>query len=98
MKSARAAVSFESSDDRHFALPADGTNSLLYVFGADRKLGARAYSPTGTAFAPGAAQDDVRLDFWAADEWTDVVQPGAAFVIWYGGDVGHGTITEVIDA
>jgi hypothetical protein len=32
------------------------------------------------------------LEIWAEDEWTGVVLPGADFVVWYGGDVGRGTI------
>jgi hypothetical protein len=96
MKSALASLTFDPDDSRHFKLPADGSPSLLYVFTPERKLGARAHSAVGQDFTPGSAQTRVRLDFWADNEWTDVVQPGATFTIWYGGDVGHGVIDEII--
>lgn len=69
---------------------------MIFVFGQDRQLGARAYDESGDDFAPGTSHSNVRLDFWAEDEWTDVVQVGAEFVIWYGGDIGRGTIDAVI--
>lgn len=81
---------------RHFRLPADGTPSLVFVFRQDRQLGARAYSETGEDFVPGTSQENVRLEFWADEDWTDVVATGAEFVIWYGGDVGRGAITHVM--
>lgn len=80
---------------RHFKLPANGTPSLLFVFEGDIQLGARAYSEGAQDFAPGSEQR-VRLDFWADEEWTDVVQAGALFKVWYGGDVGHGKIENVL--
>lgn len=96
MRSAIARLTFAADASRHFKLPADGSPSLLYVFGPDHTMGARAYSATGQAFEPGSSQSDVRLDFWADDPWADVVQPGAAFTIWYGGDVGHGVVEAII--
>jgi hypothetical protein len=36
------------------------------------------------------------FDFWADDPWTDVVEPGATFTIWYGGDVGRGEVEAII--
>lgn len=33
--------------------------------------------------------------FLAEDPWTDVVEPGANFTIWYG-DIGHGVVEVVI--
>jgi hypothetical protein len=95
MKSALASLRFETDDSHHFRLPADGSPSLLYVFTPEVKLGARAYSSTGQDFVPGSSQSGVRLDFWADDEWTDVVRPGARFTIWYGGDVGDGVIENI---
>lgn len=96
MKSALARLTFHPTASHHFQLPANGSPSLLYVFTPDRKLGARAYSAVGQDFFAGSTQAQVRLDFWADSEWTDVVQPGAIFTIWYGGDVGAGVIDEVI--
>lgn len=93
--SARATLELDADDTRHYRLPADGTPSLLYVFGADKQLGARAYSADGQEFRPGTRHTDVRLDFWADEPWTDVVQPGAEFVVWYGGDVGRGVIDGI---
>lgn len=46
----------------------------------------------GKDFEPGSFQPDLRLDFWADDPWTEVVEPGGTFTIWYGGDVGHGVV------
>jgi hypothetical protein len=96
VKSARATLLLDQDDSRHFRLPASGTPSLIFVFREDRQLGARAYSETRDDFAPGTSQENVRLDFWADDDWTDVVVTGAEFVVWYGGDVGRGTITHVM--
>jgi hypothetical protein len=81
MRSALATLTIDPDDSRQFRLPAEGTPSLLYVFGPDRQLGARATSASGKKFAPGFAETGVRLDFWAEDEWTDVVVPGANFTI-----------------
>lgn len=94
MKSARATLDLNADDTRHYRLPHDGTPSLLYVFDG-QQLGARAYSASGQDFAPGTSQQDVRLEFWADEPWTNVVVPGAEFVIWYGGDVGRGRIESV---
>lgn len=88
VQSANATVELDANPGRHYDLPADGTPSLLFVFGPEVKLGARAYSSDGRSFAPGTTHREVRLDFWADDKWTDVVRPGASFVVWYGGDVG----------
>jgi hypothetical protein len=96
MRSAIVRLTFAADASRHFKLPADGSPSLLYVFGPDHMLGARAYSATGQDFEPSSSQSDVRLDFWADEPWTDVVQPGAAFTIWYGGDVGHGVVEAIV--
>jgi hypothetical protein len=98
MKSAVVSLTFEPDDSRRYNLPADGSPSLLYVFTPDRTLGARAYSAVGQDFAPGTRQEGVRLDFWADDEWTDVVVPGATFTIWYGSDVGQGIVHDVVPA
>ena len=92
MKSVEALVELDEDSSRYYCLPADGTPSLLYVFGREQKLGARAYCDDGCDFAPGTSHERVRLDFWADDEWTDVVVPGAAFTIWYGSDVGRGVV------
>lgn len=92
MRSVIASLTFGADGSRHFKLPADGSPSLLYVFGSDHKFGARAFSAIEMDFEPGSSQSGVRLDFWADDPWTDVVEPGATFTIWYGGDVGHGVV------
>jgi hypothetical protein len=89
---------FDDDESHHFRLPADGSASLLYVFGPEATLGARAYSATNEDFQPGSHQAHVRLDFWADDPWTDVVEPGATFTIWYGGDVGHGVIEQLVQS
>ena len=95
MRSAIASLTFAADGSRHFKLPANGSPSLLYVFGPDHTLGARAYSAIGKDFEPGSSQSDVRLDFWADDPWTGVVEPGATFTIWYGADVGHGVVVAL---
>ena len=96
MKSALASLRFYPDETRNFKLPASGTPSLLYVFTPELKLGARAYSAVDQDFFAGSEQFGVRLDFWADAEWTEVVQPGTTFTIWYGGDVGEGVIEEII--
>ncbi|KRF24804.1 hypothetical protein [Phycicoccus sp. Soil803] len=96
MRSGLASLTFVADESRQYKLPADGTPSLVYVFGPDHTLGARAYSAVGQDFEPGSSQSHVRLDFWADDPWTDEVEPGASFKIWYGGDIGHGVVEAVI--
>ena len=88
-------VDIEQDDlpERAFRLPANRNVSFLYAFsGQSMKLGAMAVSPSGTDFAPGTSHAGVHLDFWADDEWTEIVQPGRTFTIWYGGDVGRGLV------
>lgn len=96
MRSAIASLTLAADVSRHYKLPADGSPSMLYVFGSDHILGARAYSTSGQDFEPGSSQSGVRLDFWADDPWTDVVEPGATFTIWYGGDIGGGVIEALV--
>lgn len=96
VRSALASLSCRHDDSRHYRLPADGSPSLLYVFSPEHMLGARAYSAVGQEFQPGTRQGHVRLEFWADDPWTDVVDAGAHFTICYGGDVGDGVIEAVL--
>lgn len=96
MRTAQATLTFDADNTRHFTLPANGTPSLIFIFTSHRQLGARAYSGSGQDFAPGTTHTGVRLDFWADDEWTDVVIDGAEFSIWYGGTVGSGVIDKVL--
>jgi hypothetical protein len=80
---------------RRFRLPAGGTPSLLFRFGRGDSavtLGAIATDKGGVPFGPGTEHGRVRLHFWA-DEASGVVECGASFVVWYGGDVGTGRIT-----
>lgn len=86
----------DADETRHYNFPSNGTPSMIFVFSQERQLGAWAYDDADAPFAPGTSHANVRLDFWADDEWTDVVQPGAEFVIWYGGDIGRGTIEAVL--
>ena len=68
---------------------------LLRFGGPDgQMIGMRATDPTGLPFAPGTDHRAVRLVFWAKDASTTVAV-GAAFDVWYGGDIGSGTITAI---
>jgi len=93
MKSVVASIELDDISDRRYQIPASRNVSFIYGFnGQDEQLGALAVSPAGVDFAPGTAQGEVLLDFWADDEWTEIVQPGTSFTIWYGGDVGRGVV------
>lgn len=93
MKSVVASMQLDDLPGRAFAIPATRNVSFIYVFERQEvQLGALAVSPAGTDFAPGSVHQEVLLDFWADDEWTEIVQPGAAFTVWYGGEIGRGVI------
>lgn len=79
--------------DGHYCIPASRNVSFIYAFeGEETKLGALAVSLNGMDFAPGTTHDEVHLDFWAEEPWTDIVKPGVTFTIWYGRDVGRGQV------
>lgn len=79
--------------DRRYSIPANRNVSFIYDFGPPSDgLGALAVSLSGLDFAPGTVHDEVHLDFWAENPWTDVVKPSLPFTVWYGGDVGHGLV------
>ena len=82
--------------ERGFSLPAEGTPSMLLRFGGPGgvTLGVRATDSTGVAFAPGTDHSGVKLVFWAEEAKT-VVAVGSQFDVWYGGDIGSGSITEI---
>jgi hypothetical protein len=67
---------------------------MLFRFGDGRLFGAVATSTEGGPFAPGTVHE-AELQIWA-DEADEVVAEGAEFVVWYGGDVGTGTVTAVL--
>ena len=58
-----ARLDLDSLDDRQYQLPGSGTPSLIYVFGPDEQIGARAYTADGRDLTPGSTHDDIRLDF-----------------------------------
>jgi hypothetical protein len=79
--------------------------SLLYRFHSDAEddvlLGANAADPDGDDFTPGGTYSGVTLQFWAVeagDETTAWLQPGAEFTVWYGGDIGSGVVTGVLNS
>ena len=80
--------------EKAFSLPADETPSMLFRFGGPEGvlIGARATDPAGVRFAPGTEHRDVRLEFWADEAAKEIVAVGAAFDVWYGGDIGSGRI------
>jgi hypothetical protein len=93
MKSVVASMELFDLADRRYCIPASRNVSFIYDFGGPSDgLGALAVSPSGVDFAPGSVHDLVHLDFWAEEPWTDIVQPGLAFTVWYGGDVGRGLV------
>ena len=88
-----ASIELDELPGRAFQIPAARNVSFIYAFqGQSKQLGALAVSPQGIDFASGTSQTHVHLDFWADDEWTEIVQPGSTFTIWYGGDVGRGVV------
>jgi hypothetical protein len=84
--------------DRHFRLPGTGTRSMLVRFGDGASavsFGTWAVDDNGEAFSPGTAHDVVRLSIWSDPEARRVVAEGAEFVVWYGADVGRGSVTSI---
>ena len=62
-------------------------------FGAADLLGAMAATAHQRDLVPGSTHPEVSLDFWAADA-SDIVHAGDHFVVWYGGDVGDGVVSD----
>ncbi|HET6918724.1 MAG TPA: hypothetical protein VFI46_04575 [Jiangellaceae bacterium] len=46
----------------------------------------------GRDFEPRHSFAGVHLWFWGDVEGHITIEPGARFVVWYGGDIGEGTI------
>lgn len=92
MRTALATLTFFADPSRKYKTPADRTVSFIFDFSTETKLGALISSSIGQDFEPGTSQTSVRMEFWADDPWTDVVEPGASFTIWYGSDIGRGVI------
>ena len=46
----------------------------------------------GRDFEPGESFAGVRLWFWMDTEALAAIEPGARFVVWYGGDIGDGVV------
>jgi hypothetical protein len=84
-------LSFDPSD-RPFALPASGTQSLLFRFGDDT-FGGVLTSATNEDFKPGSQHNGAALALWNAD--AAPVAIGVTFVVWYDGDVGRGVVTSI---
>lgn len=82
-----------AAHDRTFRLPGTGSPSLLYVFDG-QQIGARAVTLDGSDLMPNSTHEGVALTFWA-DEARVLVVPGQTFMVWYGGDVGEGTVRSV---
>jgi hypothetical protein len=84
------------SSDRRFKCPGDGCRSLLYRFeGAQALIGAHAVTADGRDLAPGSSHHGVVLTPWAEIPEVYEVAAGVRFTVWYGGDVGEGTVTAV---
>jgi hypothetical protein len=87
-------LELDAAADRHYRLPGDGSPSLIYVFGEDEQIGARAYTTDGRDLTPGSIHESLRLDFWAP-EAVEIVLAGRPFAVWYGGIVGRGSVDAV---
>lgn len=55
-------------------------------------FGAVATSSDGRDFEPGGSFAGVQLWFWGDVEGHITIEPGARFVVWYGGDIGEGSV------
>jgi hypothetical protein len=78
--------------DRPFALPASGSQSLLFRFG-DTTFGGTLTSSGDEDFKPGGTYLGATLSLWHGDDST--IAPGATFVVWYDGDIGQGVVTPM---
>jgi hypothetical protein len=92
---AHLSLSEAAFPERSFRMPSP-THSFLYRFrtGTDDEVlaGAQLAVDGGRAVVPGKEVSGV-LQFWA-DEIEMFLRPGKQFDIWYGGDVGAGTIDQ----
>jgi hypothetical protein len=97
----KATLSLVSSDAGGLgtSLPS-GTRSLLVRVtepaGGIVDLGTAIVPLTGGDLVPGSSDVAVELLFWA-DEARIYATPGTRFVLWYGRDVGGGTVVSVVD-
>jgi hypothetical protein len=75
----------------------NGSRSLLFRFkdGQPDELivGATLEIEQDAEIVPGADYQGV-LGIWA-EEVATLLQPGEPFIVWYGGDIGHGTVTAL---
>jgi hypothetical protein len=55
-------------------------------------FGAVATATDGRDFEPGGSFLGVHLWFWGDVEDHVTIEPGARFVVWYGADIGEGTV------
>jgi hypothetical protein len=81
-----------------FELPT-GTESLLFRFKsgttAERLFGAFCETDDGGTLSPGR-EVGVTLRFWSKE--AGGLKAGERFVVWYGGDVGRGTLAHVVES
>jgi hypothetical protein len=81
--------------DRDYRLPGSGTRSMLFRFEADDSdnWAGWAMSRGGLDFAPRTVHA-ATIEFWE-EAPPNLVYEGAAFAVWYGGDIGAGRVTAI---
>src|SRR5438034_5637528 len=72
------------------AIPS-GSRSLLLDFGAPVSFGCVVWFD-GLASASAGDRGEAQVGSWVMDEVRPFVVPGASFKIWYGREVGRGTV------
>ena len=61
----------------------------------EQMFGVVITNPAGTEFVPGVDVPAATFDPWADPNDLPQIEPGLSFTLWYGGDVGTGTVRTV---
>lgn len=65
----------------------------MFRFG-DSLIGGTVTSADDDDFTPGGEYRNATLDLWGELEQVSIA-PGSSFTVWYGEDVGEGTVTAL---
>ena len=62
----------------------------------EQMFGVVIINPAGAEFEPGLDVADATLEPWAGPKDLPQIKSGLSFTLWYGGDVGAGTVRTVV--
>lgn len=91
-----ADLSVWADSERAFRLPAQTRSMLVRLEGPpEQTFGVVITNPAGTEFAPGVEVAAALLEPWADPGDLPHIEPGLSFNLWYGRNVGAGTVRTV---